>query len=137
MSNHTNTIFQVGTITYRIENGRVIDSDGKTAVLVSHSSEYGWSTFEEKSKELLLYYPKMVKYILEGNMQNTIIGSHAALHVKNNFNIFTEIDSNMRDFLFPIGLTVYWVSPKERFRVISSYSGERLEVLKLDDWEST
>lgn len=120
--------FKVENKIYTIKNGKVYDVDNNVAVLVSHSGPMGWSTFDYTDPEELLYYPKMVKYILEGGLPKDLTKDDE---------ILTDLGDEIYEIFNPIALTIYWVKPGRIFRVRETYGGERLEYYDPKEWQTT
>lgn len=121
--------FKVEDKIYTIKNGKVYDMDNNVAVLVSHSGgPMGWSTFDYSNPEELLYYPKMVKYMLEGGLPKDLTKDDE---------ILTDLGDEIYEIFNPIKLTIYWVNPGRIFRVRETYGGERLEYYNPKGWQTT
>lgn len=141
-------LFKINDTEYTIQNGKVIDDKGRTAILTHPGYGAGWSTMSYEHRKTLLYWPQLVKYILEGNNQEDLLAAskkkgtlrYGLTDLKEKYNLITD-DMFTTERTPNLGgisnIVIDWMEPGKTFQVREYDGAEYVEYYDIADWETT
>ena len=118
------------------KNGMVYDSANNVGVLYSKAYRYKWNTVTKEHLKLLMFYPPLILYLVDGNSRDLVNESSSGLtdlgkELIQDLIIKTGKRSYFEDIKY---LAIKWVPAGKMIRSIEVDGYEKIELFDESDW---
>jgi len=118
------------------KNGMVYDSANNVGVLYSKAYRYKWNNVRKEHLKLLMFYPPLILYLVNGNSRELVNDSNSGLtdlgkEVIQDLFIKTGKISYFEDIKY---LAIKWVPVGKMIRAIEVDGYEKIELFDEEEW---